>query len=93
MSASMDVYSFDTLWREATQAVGYTFSAIFGGMSDIFGTRAYYNTEQKKYEEQRKITNFETLANSGKTGNTIVLIGFLSMIAIIAYVIYSKNKK
>lgn len=88
----MSPYSFGTLWQEITQGVGYMSSAIMGGMADIFGTRAYYNAEQTRYEEQRKIANFSTLANSGKNGGVILAIGLLALIAIVAYIIYSKDK-
>ncbi len=92
-SSSMDSYSFGTLWQEATQAIGYTWSALMSGLTDILGTRAYYNAEQTKYEEQRKIANFSTLANSGKNGNTVLIVGLVALAAIVVYIIYSKNKK
>ncbi len=92
-NSSMDAYSFGTLWQEATQAVGYTWSALMSGLTDILGTRAYYNSEQSKYEEQRKITNFTTLANSGKNGNIVLIIGLLALVAIVVYIIYQKYKK
>ncbi len=92
-NSSMDAYSFGTLWQEATQAVGYTWSALMSGLTDILGTRAFYNAEQTKYEEQRKIANFSTLANSGKNGNVVLIIGVVALIAIVVYIIYSNNKK
>lgn len=91
-NSSLDVYAFDTLWQEITQGVGYIFSSIFGGITDIVGTRAYYNAEETKYEEHRKITNFSTLADSGKNGNVLLTIGILALIAIVAYIIYTNYK-
>ena len=90
---SLDAYSFGTLWQEATQSIGYTWSALMGGLSDIFGTRAYCNAEQTKSEEQRKITNYETLARSGRSGNAILGLGLVALIALIAYVIYTNKNK
>lgn len=92
-NSSKDAYSFGTLWQEATQAVGYTWSALMSGLTDILGARAFYNSEQTKYEEQRKIANFSTLANSGKNGNVVLIIGLVALIAIVVYIIYSNNKK
>lgn len=92
-NSNMDAYSFGTLWQEATQAIGYTWSALMSGLTDIFGTRAYYNAEQTKYEEQRKIANFSALANSGKNGNAILIIGLLALIALVVYSMNKNNTK
>lgn len=91
--SNMDAYAFGTLWQEATQAIGYTWSALMSGLTDILGTRAFYNAEQKKYEEQRKIANFSTLANSGKNGNAILMVALVAFAAIVVYFIYTYNKK
>lgn len=91
-SLSLDGYSFGTLWQEATQAVGYTWSALMTGLSDILGTKRQAQTEQERYRQYGKVQTFEALVNSG-ANNAPLIVGLLVILVLVAVYFYTNKKK
>lgn len=86
--ASMDAYSFGTLWQEITRAVGY----MMTGITDVFGNRDAARTNETKIREYYFSERNKQLLN---TSDGTYLTTIIVLFAGVGFIIWllNKNKK
>lgn len=87
--ASMDAYSFGTLWQEITRAIGY----MMTGITDVFGNRDAARVNEKKIREYYSTERTKAILGSTTGGKvTVMMILAIGGIALIIW-LTGKNKK